>query len=200
MKRCTCCEQEKPTSEFGKCSKLPDGLNIYCRDCNRAKSQEWRAANRERNNESQRNRYHADTEKSRTYKREEARRNREQRKAYAVKRRAENYDRVLEIERASRTRNKEKNRPAKNARQQIRNRKVQGATHIIAAKDLRRLYSQPCAECGTMQNLSIDHIIPLSRGGSHSVGNMMTLCRSCNASKNARTIMEWRQAKTLIAV
>lgn len=200
MKRCTSCEQEKPTSEFGKCSKLPDGLNIYCLDCARTKSRAWRDANRERDRESQRNRYHSDAEKSRANKREEARRNKEQRKAYAVKRRAENYDRVLEIERASRARNKEKNRPAKNARQQIRNRKVQGSTHVISAKDLRRLYSQPCSECGTMKNLSIDHIIPLSRGGSHSVGNMMTLCRSCNASKHARTIMEWRQAKTLIAV
>jgi 5-methylcytosine-specific restriction endonuclease McrA len=144
--------------------------------------------------------YHKDIENTRAYKREEARRNKEQRKQYAAKRRAENYEKVISIERASRERNKEKNRPAKNARQQIRNKIVQGKTFVLSAKDLRRLYSQPCASCGTMENLSIDHIIPLSRGGSHSIGNMMTLCRSCNASKNARTIMEWRQAKTLIAV
>jgi 5-methylcytosine-specific restriction endonuclease McrA len=77
---------------------------------------------------------------------------------------------------------------------------VQGSIYVISKKDLRRLYSQPCSACGTMENLSIDHIIPISRGGSHSVGNMMTLCRPCNASKHARTIMEWRRAKNLIAI
>ena len=200
MKRCTCCEQEKPTSEFGKCSKLPDGLNIYCLECNRAKSKAWREANRDRNNKLQRERYHSDIENTRAKKREEAKRNRKQRTAYAAKRRSENYEKVINIERASRERNKEKNRPAKNARQRVRNRIIQGKIFVITDKDLRRLYSQPCAFCGTMENLSIDHIIPLSRGGSHSIGNMMTLCRSCNASKNARTIMEWRRAKNLIAV
>lgn len=200
MKRCTSCEQEKPTTEFGKCSKLPDGLNIYCLACTRVQSRKWRAANREKSRESARNTYYQDIEKTRAQRREQARQYSEQRKIYATKRRAEDYEKVISIERASRERNKEKNRPAKNARQQIRNRIVQGSIYVISKKDLRRLYGQPCSACGTMENLSIDHIIPISRGGSHSVGNMMTLCRPCNASKHARTIMEWRRAKNLIAI
>jgi len=34
--------------------------------------------------------------------------------------------------------------------------------------------------------LHIDHVIPLAKGGSHSVGNLCRSCPSCNLSKNCR--------------
>lgn len=40
----------------------------------------------------------------------------------------------------------------------------------------------------------LDHKTPLSRGGSHSIGNCQCLCRSCNSLKRDRTMeefMEW---------
>lgn len=39
---------------------------------------------------------------------------------------------------------------------------------------------------------SIDHIIPLVRGGSNHEGNLTPACGRCNSRKNSRTIMEWR--------
>lgn len=41
----------------------------------------------------------------------------------------------------------------------------------------------------------MDHIIPVIRGGNHSIGNLTPACASCNASKNHRTVMEWRLSK-----
>ena len=32
-KYCKICNQEKPVSEFGKCSKAVDGLYYYCKEC-----------------------------------------------------------------------------------------------------------------------------------------------------------------------
>ena len=109
--------------------------------------------------------------------------------------RQENYERRIEIERASRERNKDKNRPSKNARQSVRNRLVSGSKYVIIYKDLKRIYSQPCFNCGSMNNQSLDHRIPLSRGGEHKIGNMLTLCQPCNASKHSKTIMEWKLSK-----
>lgn len=43
-----------------------------------------------------------------------------------------------------------------------------------------------CRACGTANNLSLDHIIPYSRGGKDTVGNLQALCRPCNSRKGAR--------------
>lgn len=51
----------------------------------------------------------------------------------------------------------------------------------IFARDGRK-----CRRCGSTEHLSLDHIIPRSRGGSEDDDNLQTLCMTCNASKNNR--------------
>jgi DNA-binding transcriptional regulator YhcF (GntR family) len=40
-----------------------------------------------------------------------------------------------------------------------------------------------CRHCGTHTELTVDHIIPESKGGKHSLDNMQTLCHRCNCIK-----------------
>jgi 5-methylcytosine-specific restriction endonuclease McrA len=40
-----------------------------------------------------------------------------------------------------------------------------------------------CQQCRTTYDLTRDHVIPLSRGGTNHPSNIRTLCRSCNAAK-----------------
>ena len=44
-----------------------------------------------------------------------------------------------------------------------------------------------CLKCGSAKNLHIDHVIPWSRGGEHSIDNFQTLCAPCNIAKGATT-------------
>lgn len=44
-----------------------------------------------------------------------------------------------------------------------------------------------CVECGTTEDLSVDHIIAWSLGGLDDPSNFQTLCRPCNASKGDRS-------------
>jgi hypothetical protein len=43
-----------------------------------------------------------------------------------------------------------------------------------------------CRECGTRRDLSVDHIVPESKGGAMTPENLQTLCRPCNSRKGAR--------------
>ncbi len=43
-----------------------------------------------------------------------------------------------------------------------------------------------CVECQATEYLEFDHVIPWSRGGATSVGNLQLLCRGCNLAKGAR--------------
>lgn len=43
-----------------------------------------------------------------------------------------------------------------------------------------------CQLCGSRRYLSVDHITPESKGGTLEIGNLQTLCRSCNSKKGAR--------------
>ena len=43
-----------------------------------------------------------------------------------------------------------------------------------------------CQNCGTRRRLSVDHILPVARGGPTTYENLTTLCKSCNSRKGAR--------------
>lgn len=67
-----------------------------------------------------------------------------------------------------------------------------GAT--ILSRDWKRLcdrHNGVCAYCQIESATEQDHVIPLSRGGRHAIGNVLPACRSCNASKNAQLLIEW---------
>lgn len=48
-----------------------------------------------------------------------------------------------------------------------------------------------CVYCGTDRDITKDHIIPSSRGGSSRVDNLAWCCRNCNSAKGNRTPQEW---------
>jgi 5-methylcytosine-specific restriction endonuclease McrA len=48
-----------------------------------------------------------------------------------------------------------------------------------------------CAYCGSHEAVTLDHVVPLSRGGDHEIGNVVPCCRRCNASKFNLTFVEW---------
>lgn len=49
----------------------------------------------------------------------------------------------------------------------------------------RLLKDAVCAQCGTTESLTIDHIVPLSKGGTHRIENLQVLCYPCNQAKGA---------------
>lgn len=62
----------------------------------------------------------------------------------------------------------------------------------VSNKEIRQLQQKPCLYCGSRILIEIDHIVPIARGGRHSIGNLAPACRACNRSKTDYFIMEWR--------
>lgn len=63
---------------------------------------------------------------------------------------------------------------------------------VILDKEIKRLYSNNCIHCGSKERITMDHLIPVSRGGRHSIGNIVPMCQECNFSKHTRFYSEWR--------
>jgi len=47
-----------------------------------------------------------------------------------------------------------------------------------------------CQYCGSLKDLTIDHVIPQSKGGDSSWTNMVTACISCNSKKGNKSLKE----------
>ena len=58
-------------------------------------------------------------------------------------------------------------------------------------------HGHACAYCGSEGPLHMDHVQPISRGGSHDASNVVPACKPCNSSKNDRTVAEWPGAARL---
>lgn len=73
-----------------------------------------------------------------------------------------------------------------------RSRREQARGFASAAQILERVhfYGDRCAYCdGAFEH--VDHVIPLSRGGTNWPANLRPACRSCNTSKGARSLQDF---------
>jgi hypothetical protein len=67
----------------------------------------------------------------------------------------------------------------------------QKVSKAMRAKVFDRDGSQ-CTYCGDVDGpFHIDHIHPISKGGSNSIENLTVSCWSCNLSKGCKTMSEW---------
>ena len=61
----------------------------------------------------------------------------------------------------------------------------------LPGRELSFRDTSPCQYCGSRTaDLTIDHIIPRSRGGVHSWENLVSACRSCNHRKGGKLLTD----------
>ena len=65
---------------------------------------------------------------------------------------------------------------------------------LIAPVDEKKIYAlcnNRCAYCGSAERLTLDHVVALANGGSHTEDNLVVACKSCNSSKGQKPLEEW---------
>lgn len=72
-----------------------------------------------------------------------------------------------------------------------RRARLVGATITpLPKKVLARIRTATCIYCGGPGG-TVDHVVPLSRGGRHAEGNLVPACLPCNSSKRDKLLIEW---------
>lgn len=59
-------------------------------------------------------------------------------------------------------------------------------------------YGGVCLACGRGGDITMDHVVPISKGGGHTAANVQPLCGPCNSSKGTRVI-DYRPAARIAA-
>lgn len=216
MKHCSKCKQIKPLDQYRADKKAKDGYQSACKQCQKQhyidnkqayqnRSKQWRLDNPSKYKAANKAYYDANAEIIRQRSREWHHQN----KDYAHKKRRERYYADPERWRQKTRDWIDANREHKRARDsqyakahpevykasaaRRKARKLQNGIYFISQKEMRKLYASPCLYCGSTQRIEADHVIPIVRGGTHSIGNLVPACKSCNASKRQQTITEWKK-------
>jgi 5-methylcytosine-specific restriction endonuclease McrA len=92
----------------------------------------------------------------------------------------------------------DRSRRARSARR--RKRRIDAVVHDLTDEQWTALQEawQGCAYCGAVDRpLQRDCVLPISRGGRYTVGNVVPACASCNASKCNDEVTGWLRRKRL---
>ena len=169
-KRCSRCGVDKPRTDFYPQPDLPSGVTSECKACLRQRVQRDRALHGNEINQRRRQRHAADPERKRAANRASYRR-------HVNKRRAA-------------TRAAYQKRPGDWVASWHRRRGRWAGTGGSWTWDewqaLCAQYGNRCLCCGSRGPLTVDHVIPLQRGGSNDIANLQPLCGACNDRKGTR--------------
>jgi len=200
MKICNNCNETKPYEEFPKKSSTKDGYYGFCKICKAIKDKKYRDTNKEmlvkksikyRNINKEKiakrnkDRYHSLTPEK-VMERKNKKREYNKNAPEAVKKRKQEYDKKYFSSEAG------KITTAKSAHKR-RAQKIStedGTVTSQALEELKISQNHKCAYCKCELDFSskgkvhLDHILPLSKGGHHSISNVTWSCSSCNLRKS----------------
>jgi 5-methylcytosine-specific restriction endonuclease McrA len=58
---------------------------------------------------------------------------------------------------------------------------------VLSRQNIFKRDGQKCQYCGSAKSLTLDHVIPKSRGGKSSWQNLVAACNKCNSVKGDKT-------------
>lgn len=181
QKLCSKCQERKSLEAFGLQRSSSDGHFSYCKLCkkayskalnstdagkeyNRLQARKWRAGHPNYGVELCRINYYKDP------------------KAYMARNKlwqARNPKKYREIQRSC------------DARRRARELNVESTLTIEEWQDILIYFEGRCAYCLLpFDKLEQDHLQPISKGGPHTKENVVPACRSCNASKGNKSLIE----------
>ncbi len=175
---CSECERRLAISEFHKDKAATDGYRSKCKECRISHVKNWYANNRERQSNKE------------------------------LVRRRSNPEKYAEKEALRYKKDKDKRLLLATEHSHLRKarKKLVKTERGITKVALRKKFGSKCYYCGIEMDFStgagrvfnrsmatIEHLIPLAKGGEHTFENTVLACRHCNISKNSKTEAEFEE-------
>ncbi len=211
LKKCTKCGTEKPVYEYGKHTMGKGGLNPSCKSCCNKRTKEWAEANRHRKRAASLEWNKNNPEKVIASKRKylASDHGKAKEREYGKNYRAKNSQKTVEYMKIYRQQPKAKAYMARYRKDNLvqhranenkrRARKANaGGSH--SAKDvemLMELQRSMCVYCkkDIRKSFHVDHIYPISSGGSNDKENIQLLCPLCNMRKHKADPIAFAQSQ-----
>ena len=174
-KRCTKCGSVKPLSEFYKCSGNHDGLKGMCKICVKQQHAQYYIEHHEEYKVHMRSYYREHIDEYKVHDQEYYQQHVEERRAHIREYGTSDVGRAVD-------------KAAKH------NRRIQGGSQLTGAviRDVVEASNGVCPYCGkSFKEGHMDHIVPLSRGGTNDRDNLAYVCASCNLHKHTMTVEEF---------
>jgi len=174
-KKCTACFEIKDISLFSKNPKMKDGYIHQCKSCVLIRRKKFYKENLETFREKRKKEYKKNRDK---YIRDAVswgKRNKDKRKISKKRWASKNVVKISVINR---------NLSAKK----------QGAIGFYTVEEYiskLNLYNNKCGYCLEREPYTVDHIIPISKGGNNYIENIMPSCLQCNGQKRDYLLEEW---------
>ena len=178
---CSRCDSRKPLEDFYKDKLGSKGRRSYCKECQKAGIT---------------SNYAKQPERKREYQRQH---------------RIDHLSEVRKQDVKRYERDKEKRISLSEAQGHIRRARMNQAPYErgITRTALRKIHGDSCFYCGVelqfarakdrkfnSNDATIEHRLPLSRGGKHVWDNVVLACRECNLSKNMKTESEFTEYRS----
>lgn len=211
LRSCRVCKQIKQPSEFYPRSFKSPHLQSQCSECSKMEATSRRNANPEQARAIARRSYHRDLDKSRAYGRAaQAKRPADIRKAeqrayhQANPHIAHNrYQRDKEKHKAQCAAWRKANRKKVNAYATARRARQLGAAIVehVTRDEIIARDGSVCYLCGRTlryNEVTLDHVVSIARGGDHAAYNLKIACGSCNSAKFSLMLEEFLAKKERI--
>ena len=197
-KQCAKCKQYFPATfeYFGKRHSGKSDLSSYCKSCASRAHKEWTKRNPRRNNKNKRDWEKRNPDKVKEYYKKT--RLRPQKRTVEINYRKRNKQKILDNARRYRQAHKDSIK-ARNRYYKARKRHAQGKHSPAEVVEQYKRQHGKCYYCNCKLGNAyhVDHVIPLSRGGSNGIDNIVIACPSCNMHKHDKLPHEWPEGGRL---
>lgn len=188
FKVCSKCGEEKAITEFHKGNKYKGGRRAQCKKCAHKQVGNWQKKNPEKAKATRLKHYWGNVEEIRLSRRRRPADWKPKTKQEIIRKYFLSHKHKYK---ANALLYKQRHPDRVKAKKVIRHAREKGAKGYASPKAIQarmEMFGNRCWICGGEYD-TVDHVIPISKGGTNWPANLRPACRSCNSRKNSRN---WR--------